>query len=307
MPDDLERAFAFMRLADMLGTHAEPTPYGTAVSTPELPLRQDSNYLLVERTDAPATDLARELERLSLRAIVVRDERTAERLSRELAALGWQAHRHLVMAHRRPPERTADTSIVAEVGEQVLRPLRRRITLSYPWGTPELADQLLRAKAMMAERVETHFLAVVVDGEPVAYADLYIGGGVAQIEDVLHGRGAPQPRLRDRARPARARGGDSPRRHARLPRRGRERLAEAPVRTPRLRRDRPLLEVLHLRALSAPASDCPASSTGANRSPRRSTRSSTTSSVSCDGSSSSLTSSQERGVETGAPGRGRTE
>jgi GNAT superfamily N-acetyltransferase len=185
MPDDLARAFAFMRLADMLGTRVEQSPYGTAVRTPELPLRQDSNYLLVDRTDARAVDLARELDRLSLRALVVRGEEAAARLANEFSALGWQAHRHLVMAHRRPPERTADTGLVTEVGEQTLRELRRRITLSYPWGSPELAEQLLEAKSMMTERVETHFLAVVVDHEPVAYADLYLGEGVAQIEDVL--------------------------------------------------------------------------------------------------------------------------
>lgn len=181
--DDLERAFAFMARADMGGTTVEPSPFGTAVRSEVAPLRQDSNYLLVDRTDASAAELAEEVERLRLRAVFVRDER--ERLVGEFEALGWKAHRGVVMALRRPPERAADPSIVTEVDEAALRPLRRHITLGYSWGTPELADQLLDWKVLIAERVEVRFFAVLVDGKPVAYSDLYLGDGVAQIEDVL--------------------------------------------------------------------------------------------------------------------------
>ena len=60
------------------------------------------------------------------------------------------------------------------------------------------------------------------------------------------------------------------------------------------------------RASAAP-SDCPPSSTRANRSPSRSTRSSTASMVNATGSRPGRTSSQRSGVETGAPARGRTE
>ena len=60
-------------------------------------------------------------------------------------------------------------------------------------------------------------------------------------------------------------------------------------------------------ARSAEPSDCPPSSTRANRSPSFATRSSTASIVNASGSSPGRTSSQRSGVETGAPDRGRTE
>ncbi|HEU5212044.1 MAG TPA: hypothetical protein VFU10_04685 [Gaiellaceae bacterium] len=54
MADDLARAFTFMRRADIRGAHERPFRYGTAVFTPELPLRHDSNYLDVDRPVSPA-------------------------------------------------------------------------------------------------------------------------------------------------------------------------------------------------------------------------------------------------------------
>ena len=212
MADELRRAFKFMASADMLGTSVEPALGGLAVRFPELPLRQDSNYLLVDRTEVPAVELAQEVERLALRAVFVREPSTGVRLEREFETLGWSVHRGLVMAHRRAPAREPGPAPVSDVGERALQPLRRRTTLSYPWGTPELADQLLQAKALIARRVETHFLAVTVDGEIAAYADLYLADHTAQIEDVFT---VPEHRNRgyasalvldalDRAREARA-------------------------------------------------------------------------------------------------------
>jgi ribosomal protein S18 acetylase RimI-like enzyme len=184
MSDELARAFEFMTLADMFGTVIEPSPFGTAVRSPELPMRQDSNYLLVDHTDAPAYALAEETKRLRLRAVFVPDEETGLRLEGEFAALSWKTHRGVLMAHHRSPHRAAGDVVVTEVGEGDLRPLRRLVTLSYPWGTPELAEQRLRGKVMISQRVETHFFAVLVSGEVAAYTDLYVGDGIAQIEDV---------------------------------------------------------------------------------------------------------------------------
>ena len=44
---DLQRAFDFITKADMSGSRTEESPYGVAVFEDELPLRFDSNYLLV--------------------------------------------------------------------------------------------------------------------------------------------------------------------------------------------------------------------------------------------------------------------
>jgi hypothetical protein len=44
--NDFDRAFDFMTGADIAGSRTEPFRFGTAVFTPERPLRYDSNYLL---------------------------------------------------------------------------------------------------------------------------------------------------------------------------------------------------------------------------------------------------------------------
>jgi ribosomal protein S18 acetylase RimI-like enzyme len=61
---------------------------------------------------------------------------------------------------------------------------RTREILGYDWGSPELAEQLLDAKILLSERAQTHFFAVEIDNEIVAWTDLYVAQGVAQIEDV---------------------------------------------------------------------------------------------------------------------------
>lgn len=184
MADDLDRSFAFMARADMCGTRVEASPLGTVVTAPELPLRQDSNYLLVGRTGASAADVAAEVSSHGLRVVYVRDPETAGRLTPGLRGLGWKVHNGVVMRYTRPPTRSADTSIVTDAGEEALRPARRQRILAAPWGSPELAEQLLAAKQMIAARVETHFLAVLDGDDVVAYADLYLGEGTAQIEDL---------------------------------------------------------------------------------------------------------------------------
>ena len=53
MNEELARAWAFMRRADAAGDSEAPSPLGVAVQDSRFPLRQDSNYLLVERTYVP--------------------------------------------------------------------------------------------------------------------------------------------------------------------------------------------------------------------------------------------------------------
>ena len=184
MTNDLQRAFEFFALADMAGTIVERSPFGTVVRCPERPLRQDSNYLLVDETDAAAVELAHEVERHALRAVFIRDEQTGSQLVNEFTALGWHVHKGLVMAHRRSPERAAPDLPVSEVDQAALRPLRRQAIVSAPWGSAELADQILETKAWIGERITARFFAVIIDGEAVAGADLYLNEDSAQIEDI---------------------------------------------------------------------------------------------------------------------------
>jgi ribosomal protein S18 acetylase RimI-like enzyme len=188
MADHLERAFAFMRRGDVRGTHEQPFRFGTAVFTPELPRRFDSNLLYVDQPVTTAAELVDEGDRLfgeaglAHRAILFRHADEGDRVAAELA--GWDREEHVVMAQLRRPAEPVDTSAVAEVGHEGLRAARRAMYGTYEWGTPDVADQLLDYKAVLARWVTLRGFGMLVDGEVVSYSDLYLDGADAQIEDV---------------------------------------------------------------------------------------------------------------------------
>lgn len=186
MDDDLQRAYALVAAGDMGGERTEASRFGVAVFDERLPRRYDSNYLLVDELPeaVSADDLAEEASRLDRPAVMVRGERTGERLVPRFQVLGWGIDRGLVMAHRRPPERAADTGLVEEVDDAALRPARRRVLAAEPWADPALVEQLLDAKRIIAQALAARFFAVRVDGEVAAYVDLYHDGRTAQIEDL---------------------------------------------------------------------------------------------------------------------------
>jgi ribosomal protein S18 acetylase RimI-like enzyme len=187
--DELERVRRFEREIELAGTENVDSPLGVGVLTPELPRRHDSNYLLLERA-ASAHKAIAEADRIlggagcAHRVILTFDDELAAWLFPEFQSLGWSIDRHVLMAQRRKPEKHADTSIVREVDERALRPGRTRTIVEQPWGSPELAQQLLDAKVLLANRAETRFFGVEVDGEIVAWTDLYLAQGVGQVEDV---------------------------------------------------------------------------------------------------------------------------
>jgi ribosomal protein S18 acetylase RimI-like enzyme len=184
--EDLRRAFAFIATGDMDGARTEASRFGLAVFDEGLPLRYDSNYLLVDELPEAVSvdDLVEEARRLDRPAIMVRDERTGERFAPGFQRLGWTIDRGVVMAHRRQPERTADAGLVQEVDEAALRPARRRQLAGEPWATPAVVEQLLDAKLTAARAVTARFFAVLVDGQVASYVDLYHDGHTAQIEDL---------------------------------------------------------------------------------------------------------------------------
>ena len=189
MTDELERVQRFDREIEMGGTQTVPSPLGIGVLTPELPRRHDSNYVFIERAE-DAREAIHEADRIlggagrDHRLIVTFDEDVGERLRPQFRALGWQTQRHVFMIQRRESEKRADFSVVREVDESALRPGRTRMITSYEWGSEALAVQLLDAKILIADRAETRFFGVEVGGEIVAWTDLYLAGGVAQVEDV---------------------------------------------------------------------------------------------------------------------------
>jgi GNAT superfamily N-acetyltransferase len=189
MTDDLQRVQRFEREIELAGTQTVESPLGVGVLTPELPRRHDSNYVLLERA-SNAEEAIAEADRIlggagrAHRVLLTFDAELAERLTPQFEALGWLTQRHVLMVQRRQPQKRADTSIVREVEESTLRPGRTREIIAQPWGSPEVAEQLLDAKVMLADRAETRFFGVEVDGEIVAWSDLYLAQGVGQVEDV---------------------------------------------------------------------------------------------------------------------------
>ena len=186
MDDDLPRAFGLIAAGDMGGTRTEASRFGLAVFDERVPLRYDSNYLLVDELPeaVSADDLVEEARRLDRRAVMLRHRPTGERLAPRFEALGWTIDRGLVMAHRREPARTADTGLVEEVDEAALRPARRRQLAVEPWATPAVVEQLLDAKLAVAQALTARFFAVRIGGEVAGYVDLYHDGRTAQIEDL---------------------------------------------------------------------------------------------------------------------------
>ncbi len=183
MPDELARAWAFLDRADMAGGRTVPSSVGTAVFDDEVPLRLDSNFLLVDQP-AEAEDVLAEAKRLDRRMIVFRSTEQGERLAPFFAERDWLVRRHLLMAQLREPDRDGDPSIVEEVAEEELRPARQRVVEGEPWSKPEIMAQLFAAKHRIGERVRVRFFALRVEGEVVSYSDLYQDGTEAQVEDV---------------------------------------------------------------------------------------------------------------------------
>jgi len=185
-PDDLRRAFEFLARGDMSGERTEPARLGTAVYEDQVPKSYDSNYLLVE-TIPPGTAaeaLVGDASAHGRPMIFVRDAEAAAALVPAFQALRWRVDRQVLMVQRGPVTRSAPLELVRELDADALRSARRRLIAGYPWATPELMDQLHERKHLLADRVETHFYGVVIDGEVVSYADLYLEPPLAQVEDV---------------------------------------------------------------------------------------------------------------------------
>jgi ribosomal protein S18 acetylase RimI-like enzyme len=187
--DELPRIHRFEREIELAGGEEIPSPLGYGMVTPELPLRHDSNFLFIDRA-RDADEAAAEADRIlggagrDYRVILTFDAELGRRLRPEFDARGWRTMRHVFMVQRRDPDKRADLAVVREVDQAALRPQRRKAILGYPWGTPTLAEELLDSKLQLAQRARTRFFAVPAGDELVAWTDLYVAQGIAQIEDV---------------------------------------------------------------------------------------------------------------------------
>lgn len=179
-------------LEERLADRRVPFRYGTALFTDRLPLVWDLNFLRVERPAESAAELAAEAQRLqgaahhTHRKVAVEQAAEAFRLRPGFEALGWKAESDLVMVHRRPPDRPVDTSLVREVAEAELQPVREQGIRSEPWGQDdEVVRQILASQFLLDEATDVARFAAFAAGEVASCCDLYSDGRTAQIEAVM--------------------------------------------------------------------------------------------------------------------------
>lgn len=188
MPEPLS---FLVRVEDACANRVERSAWGKALFHTGLEPVWDLNFLRVEHGEPSAAELAAEAERLQAptlrhRRVNVDDEALGEQLAPAFQVLGWEVQRHLVMEHRRPPERAPVDSDVRETDRETLVPIWEAGIRSEPWNPTEATVHALVAhKGVIAAAVPTRYFAAYADGEPVSYCELYSSGGIGQIEAVL--------------------------------------------------------------------------------------------------------------------------
>jgi GNAT superfamily N-acetyltransferase len=103
--------------------------------------------------------------------------------------LEWNRNTHLVMLHRRDPDRRLDTSHVRPVSFDEIAPLRM-----YDYDDRVLGEQLNEAQRRVGRAIDVEWLAAFDGDELAAWCHIRSREGIAQIEDVntmpaLRGRG----------------------------------------------------------------------------------------------------------------------
>jgi GNAT superfamily N-acetyltransferase len=193
VPTDLERALAFDDvLRARCAERIVPFRFGRAYFNDSHPRVWYLNGLLVDGTkDVDPGELAAEAELLHTdagqthRRCDVPDEAVGARLERFFRRIGWKAEREVVMAYRGNRERSADTSAVEEVAREDLLPLRAELRRLDPGTDSEdLVAELLDADRLWQQAGNARYFTMEDNGAPVAAAELYSDGRIAQIEAV---------------------------------------------------------------------------------------------------------------------------
>jgi ribosomal protein S18 acetylase RimI-like enzyme len=191
---ELDAALRFLaHVDDAVAGELVALGWGTGVFDRARPLVWDGNYVRAERTaELEAAYLAGSAEPLfterglAHRMAVVPDEREGKRLAPGFEALGWRRAHEVVMVSRVQP--TAPRHQVEQVSVAELRQARREVELAEPPSDadpavlPSLLDQLADRDELIAGAVNKRHLAVLADGRPVAFCELYSRDRVGQIE-----------------------------------------------------------------------------------------------------------------------------
>jgi predicted GNAT family acetyltransferase len=98
--------------------------------------------------------------------------------------LGYETDRLIFMVHDGQVPSGPDQVVVHEFDLPEVRPLLLTIAERYDPSGHDTAVTLADFRTVLVERAGARFFGVTVDGRPVAYCELYVRDGVAQIEDV---------------------------------------------------------------------------------------------------------------------------
>ncbi len=190
--EELRRIVAFEReLLRRTTARTEPFAYGTAYLDERFPLRYDSNLLWAEGPleGVGAAELAAECDRvlgglgLEHRNLVVEDPGAGERVGPGMIRLGYAWDRLVTMVHRRRPDRPA-TAPVVELDADAFVPVVAEMLRPEPYATSEeVVRQLSEHRRVLAEAGARFFVAFAGD-VPASRCELYLGPGIAQVEDV---------------------------------------------------------------------------------------------------------------------------
>ena len=161
----------------------------TAVLDTDLPLVWDSNYLVVEREDAGAEELAAKAEEvlgglgMEHRQAYTREPGWSTSLAREMVGLGWEDQRDVYMLLRREPDREPGVE-VEEVGLDEVRHVNQATILAEPWGTEEVAEQLHERDRKFGEVCRDRWFAARSEGQIASTCRLMQFEGIGKVEDV---------------------------------------------------------------------------------------------------------------------------
>jgi len=186
-------------------------PGGVAVRHRDFPASYNNNRVLV-REPVDSGELLAAVDEvmadLDYRVIVFLDDEPGRAFAGAAEAAGYQSHELVPMRFEGnvpPPPLVPVESLELPV---MIEALRRNWRADEPELPEDEVEQLAtRIAARRRGADEVHFLGVVADGQPVAWADLYLHQGIGQIEYVLtppghQGRGYSTAIMREALRRA---------------------------------------------------------------------------------------------------------
>ncbi|MBW3595241.1 MAG: GNAT family N-acetyltransferase, partial [Actinobacteria bacterium] len=190
-PDEIRRIEDFItRLNTQVSDRIVEWRGGVAYLNDRLPRIWDVNFLELIDACLSADEIATHADEIlgattrEHRRVRVADPALGAALQPAFTELGWETDVHVVMLHRREPNRVVDTSTVQELGDATW-PGREEQMRSYPFANEEETLRQMRVFYDLSVKAGAgRDFAIVEDGKPVSFALLYSDGSMGQIEDV---------------------------------------------------------------------------------------------------------------------------